>query len=339
MPQNHELILADGSAYDMGKRVSLALTPSDVQTPSELASYCAGFKNWRYNADEVSPTILTEKKSDYYRTFDSDDAFTPVIVKTSGNAKVGEVDPKSSTALFKTQEMAIGSFITEGLTGDSFDPKMAAVRRCRNVIDLDREIRVMRALVGTNTNWAATVRTALTTNENWNGGSSSTPIEDLQNAIQKSYQPVTGIWMNEYVFHAFMRHANVKSYMRQMLGDGAVQSAPVSGTDVVGSIVIPGLPRINISRAKYNPDGTLTYVMPNSVVLITKPPVVPKDGEECASSYTFRYKGVNGEGYNVREYRDESRGANGGDMIVVTLDEVETMTGSTCGGIITGIIA
>lgn len=323
-----------------GERVTLELKPSDVHDPTELPTYLAGYKPFGYRADEVSPPVLVDNDEDKYRTFSSDDAFRAVNVKSAGTAAIPEVDPQSSLTAYKVIDRFIGSFIpkqTESQTGNNYQPRMAAGRRCRRAIDLDREIDVM-TLIGTSTNFAAGQRTAAGTA--WDGAGD--PIKDLQTAIEKSAQPVSSIWFNQKVAHAFLRNDNVKDHMRQMLGDqamsgGLTQLGMANGVSV--DFVIPGLPPFHVvaSKVKNETTSALDYNLGDVAALLTVPPGIPEDGEEIATTYTFRRRGPSGTGYEAREFEIEDRGPLGGTMVVVSVADVAVITANNAGGIVTGV--
>jgi hypothetical protein len=328
-----------------GDRVTLSLQPSDVHDPTEIPTYLAGYKPFQYRADEASKVILVDNDEDKFRTFNSDDAFRRVSVKGSDEGKVPEVDPKSVLSSYKVVNRYVGSFIpkqTEAQSGNNYNPLMAASRRCRRALDLDREIDVWD-LLGTSGNWDATVRTALGAAYKWNGGASSDPMLDVQTGIEKSAQQVTEIWMNQKVANAFLRHDKVRNHMRQLLGDGAAPAAismvADAGTKLV-DFIIPGLPPIRVVASKVKNESTsaLDYILANVAVLVTVPPGTPTDGEEIASTYTFRRRGPSGTGFEAREFEIADRGPLGGTMIVVSQADLAVMTGNRCGGIITGCI-
>ena len=329
-----------------GERVTLALQPSDVHDPSEIPTYLAGYKPFGYRADEASAPILVDKDEDKYRTFDSDDAFKVVNVKTSSQAAVPEVDPKSSLTNYKVVDRFVGAFIptvTElNSSNPNYEPRMAAARRCRRAIDLDREVDVF-ALLGTLTNWDASVRTAITGGNEWDDQTNGDPILDIQTAIEKSWQPVTEIWMNQVVAHLFLRHTKVREHMKQMMGENAVAGAAANVAGAGNANVdfrITGLPVIRVVASKYKNEstGALAPVLSSDVVVLTTVPVgVPNSGEEIASTHTFRRRGPSGVGFEAREYFVPGRGPLGGTMVVVSMADIAVMTGSKAGGIITNI--
>lgn len=316
-----------------GQVVKLTLAPTDVMHPTELATYLAGYKPMAYRADEASPPILVDKDEGKLRNFSSDDAFRRVDVKSSMNAAVDEVDPKSSFIDYKVVDKFIGSFIPDPVEQNAtqlYRPRQAALRRCRRAIELDREIDVWGALT-TSSNWASANVATLGAGAQWNGGASSDPIKDLQTRIEASAQPVTSIFFNEQVKNAFLRHALVRDHMRQMLGDrGAEQLADME------DFKIPGLPPFRTSMSKVKNESTLAldYVLNDSIVLLCQVPGTPTDGEEISTSYSPRRRGPAGVGFGTREYRVEGRGPQGGTMVVAHAADIFVMTGNNCGGLI-----
>lgn len=342
-------LAADSPLGKAGQRVNLELTPADVHDPAEIPSYLAGFKNWTYRADEASKVVLVDNDEDKFRSFSQDDAFEPVRVKGALTGPIPEVDPRSSLDTYKVVDRYIGSFVpavTEMQKGNNYQPRMAAGRRCRNALMLDRELDVFgpAGLLTTSGNWAAGQVHTLAAGEQWNGGANANPIAALQHAIEESAQPVAEVWMNQKLGHLFIANASVRDHMRMLLGDGSAQNLAVAVANAASGgapidFMIPGLPPIKISAAKYkNTSGVLTYIMPDYAVLITAPPGVPMDGEEIATSYTFRRRGPSGVGIEAREFIVEGRGPHGGTMIVVAMADIAKMTGNNCGGLINGII-
>lgn len=327
-----------------GERVTLALVPSDIRDTTEIPEYLAGYRPYGYRGDEVSPVVLTDVEEGKYRTFDSDDAFRRVQVKGSTQGPVPEVDPKSGLNPYKVVERYLGSFVPRQtqLTPGTYNPMLAASRRCKRAIMLDREVDVF-SLLGTSGNWAAGQVTAATAA--WTDETTGDPVLDVQTLMEKSSQQVTELWMNQKIANRFLRHSKVRSHMRQMIGDAAAGSvasavANIGRTDANADFAIPGLPLIRVVASKVKNEGTgaLQYVLGDVVIGVTVPPAgIPTDGEEIATTYTFRRRGISGTGLDVREYEVEGRGPLGGTMIVVACADVPVMTATNAGGILTGV--
>lgn len=328
-----------------GDRVTLTLSPADVHDPTELPEYLAGYKPFGYRADEASPLIPVDNDEDKYRRFDSDDAFRRVNVKGSTQGAVPEVDPKSILDSYKVIERYVGSFVpkqTQRQTGNNYQPVMAAGRRCMRAIELDREIDVF-ALLDTAANWAA-AQTTPAAGTGWDDLTNGNPILDVQTMVEKSAQLVSAVWFNQKIANRFLRHPEVRLHMRQFFGDSqqvgiaaAVARAGVDGQ--AADFLIPGLPPFKVVASKVLNEATsaLDYVMADVAVGVTVPAGVPDDGEEIATTYTFRRRGDSGVGINVREFFLENRGPEGGTMIVTSVADIPVTTANNAGGIITGV--
>ena len=352
MTQQHmEIVLADNvpGVGQAGQKVSLALMPSDVHIPQELATYLAGWSvPGGFRADDVSPVILVDHDEDRFRTFDSDDAFKRVQVKGSPQGAIPEVDPITALTNYKVIDRYVGSFVpaqTELNADGGFRPKQAAARRCKRAIALDRELDVW-TLLTTVGSWNAGNVTALSAGQKWNGGLSSDPLIDVQYLLENSAQQVTDLWMSYKTANAFMRHDRVRDQMRSLLGDSAPagnlqQLNTAVGRDSRYDFVIPGFPPIHVVGGKVKDvNGVIGPILGDSFVVATSsPPGVPTDGEEIATTYTFRRRSFSGVGYEAREFEIPGRGPLGGTMLVCSMADVAVMTASIVGGLITGATA
>ncbi len=328
-----------------GDRVTLALTPSDVHDPTELAEYLAGYRAVGMRADEASPILPVRNDEDKYRNFSLANTFQRVNVKGSTQGAVPEVDPKTELDSYKVQERYIGSFVpmqTQAQTGPtSYRPVMAASSRCMKALELDREIDVF-TLLGTVANWNANQSTVAA--NAWTDVVNGTPITDVQNLVEVSDQQVNAIWMNQRIAYRFLRHPQVIDQMRQFFGDTAqtgIAQAVLNAASLgqQSDFMIPGLPPFKVVGSKVLNDttGVLDFIMPDVAVGVTVPPGVPDDGEEIATTYTFRRRGDSGTGINVRQFNVEGRGPLGGTMVVVQVADIPKFTANNAGGIISAI--
>lgn len=348
MHQEMEITLAENvpGLGRMGQKVKLALTPTDVHSPEEMSTYLAGWTvPGGFRADEASKIVLVDHDEDKFRTFDSDDAFKRVQVKGSTQGSIPEVDPKTALTNYKVVERFIGSFIpmqTEMNADKLYKPRMAAARRCKRALMLDRELDVWNLLT-TSANWTSANVRALGASQAWNGGSASDPILDLQTMLELSAQMITDVWMSYKSANAFLRHDKVRDHMRQLLGDASPQSSVIGLNSAVGKdasydFQIPGLPPIHVVAAKVKDvNGLIGPVLGDSFCVLTaSPPGVPTDGEEIATSYSFRRRSLSGVGFETREFEVPFRGPLGGTMVVASMADVAVFTASNVGGLITG---
>jgi hypothetical protein len=337
---------ADSPMGRRGDVLTLSLTPADVHDSTELPTYLAGYRPANMRADEASPVILVDYDQGKFRSFSADDTFQRVDVKGSIEANIPEIDPRASLVDYKVVDRFIGSFINDitaqNAAGSRYQPRQAAMRRCQRAIQLDREIDVW-TLLTTSGSWNAGNVVTLVAGEQWNGGASADPIGDLQNMMEDSAQQITDFWMNQQSANAMISSVSVRNHLRQMLGDASVADAINRVSQATTSIVdfiIPGLPPVHVvaGKVKNETSGALDYILGPHVVGTVSPGGVPSDGEEIASTYTFRRRGGAGVGYETREFRVENRGPKGGVMVVVSMADIAVMTGNTSGGLLRSVI-
>jgi len=346
-------VVDEDSAKMLGGRVghpiTLSLTPADVSDPAEMSTYLAGYRPFPFRADEVSSPILVDKDEDKYRDFSLDDAFRQVDVKGSREGAIPEVETKSSLTNYKVVDRFLGSFINDiteqnaNADGAPYRPRQRAMRRVGWALQLDREIDTW-TLLDTAGSWDANNTVTLGATFNWNGGSAADPIADLHSRVEESAQMVTAVWFNQQVANAFLRNPSVRDHMRQMIGDSSADTALGRVQDAASAQVdfrIPGLPPFHVAAAKVKNEttGNLDYVLGDSVILCTTPPAgIPLDGEEIATTYTFRRRGVAGVGFETREFRIENRGPKGGTMVVASMADIAVITGNNVGGRIADVV-
>ena len=345
MAQKMEIVLADTvpGVGKAGQRVELSLTETDVHAPEEMATYLAGWSiPGGFRADEASPPILVDTDENKYRQFDSDDAFRAVQVKGSPQGAIPEIDPLTSLSSYKVVDRFIGSFVpkvTELNAVKLFQPRAAAARRCKRALLLDRELDVWNLLTNS-ASWASANVNALSAAQKWNGGASSDPMADVQGLLENSAQLVTDLWMSYKAANAFLRHANIRDQMRQMIGDSVASSQLQNlnlaiQKDARYDFQIPGLPPIHVVGAKVkNTLGVLGPVLNDSYCV-----GVPTDGEEIATTYTFRRKSLSGVGFEAREVELGWRSVLGGTLLICSMADVAVMTANNVGGLITGVTA
>lgn len=336
-----------------GSRVKLALTPSDVHDPTEIPTYLAGYSPMTYRARDLSPVVPVAKNEDKYRNFSSDDAFQQVDVKMAGQSHVPEIDPRSSLDQYSVVQRAAASFVpaeVEQQAAPLYRPRFAGARRAMLAVELDIEVDVLGTggLLTTNTNFATGVRLALTAGQHWNGGSASDPIADMMTLHELTAQPISHYAMNLKVVNAFIRHEKVRDHLRMVLGDqgfaqalGGLAEANARGNRFDFAIPGIGMVRVVASKVKNESTGLNDFVMPNVVVAVTTPEGgVPTDGQDIATSYTFRrLSPISGQEFESREFRVEGRGAYGGTMVVVAEASDSKIVANDAGGIITGVIS
>jgi hypothetical protein len=348
---NHTITLVDQST---GQLVKMDLSPTDVHVPTTLPMYAAGYKLQDAIADQMAPAVVVPKASDYFPTWDKDNAFQrPQSAVAGPGGELPEVSTKLSSTQFTTTQYVLASFVPTEVEANAdgvLRPMMKAMSRIMMGHKLLREDRVA-ALLQTSGNWDSSVVLALGAGQNWNGGASSDPIANVNYIQEHSLQKVTGWGMNRRVWNAFSRNSQVQKFV-QFKSDvpGVFKPEQIGGGTAILSL--PGNIYVSDMKGKTT-SGTYDYVWGDSVVFLTETMGAPADQESIATAKTFRWSGVQGavpgaitptsegpifQGWVVRSFYDPKRGGRGGNWVVATVNDSETMTGNIVGGFISGVI-
>lgn len=326
-----------------GEVITLAVTPADVTNQTEeLDTYLGGYRPFGFGADLFSKVVLVDKEAGTRRDFSKENAFEEVNVRSGRNGAINEIDHRSGTTPYRVEDFALATWIPWSTENDAhvlYNVRASAGEMIAWKLALAREVRTF-TLLTTLANWDTNNRTTLGSGFEWNGGANSDPLLDLHTRIKASAQVVSDIGMNPDVAFHFLAHDKVRSFMKQMLGDGAPspEVAAAAATQGVMTFRIPGFPPIHIVPSKRLVSGSLEYVLNDSVVLVTNQPGVPRDGNSIATSWTFRYRGRSGTGVVTNEYIPNGRGINGGTMFEMGYSDDQFLASNIAGGLITDVI-
>ena len=326
-----------------GQVVTMTTAPGDTYTVEEIATYLAGYtQEGVFRADEIAPPILCNREVVKVRTANVKNEFRRARPTTSLHAAVNQVDLDSDVAEKTMTPYALGALV-EMATADmsSFDLRAAKGRQLKGLIDLDREYR-MWTLLTTSGTWDSSVKTTLTTtNQWWYGsaeGTTSNPIIDLLTREAASGMEITGWYMSRAVAIRFLTHTKVVAYMRQMLGDAAPNPQTAVGKN--SNFVIPGIAPIHISSAKEYTDstGALDLLLNDTVIGVRTIAGVPTGATDIATVKTFRYRTPSGTGILTRVVPLLGHGIYGAELMIVGVHEDIYATSSIVGGAIFDVL-
>lgn len=325
-----------------GEVITLAVSPSDVSIPEVVDTYLGGYTAPGNRADEGCPIVLNQKDVGKLRNYGLNNVYRRVQVETSKQAAIPEVDAESELIDFQCVERALGSFIPQVTQDQSteplVDPRLAGARRIEQALALDRECRVWELLT-TSGNWNADNVTTVGAGNKWNDAVNGNPIKDIQDLIEASAQIVTDVWFPLKVAHAFLRNQNVRDHMRMLLGDNAPNASILGVVEArlqPVDFVIPGLPPFHVVPGKVLNETTskLDPIMGNHAVLTCTPNRQPTDATEIFTAMTVRRRGSSGTGYISREVQLQTRGLEGGRLLIAGHAEDLVMTANNAGGLI-----
>ncbi len=351
--ENHTVTYRDQAT---GQLVKMDLGQADVHIDAALPFYASGYKLQDSFADKASPAVLVPKASDKYFEWDKDSTFRQVDSLVEGpGGTIPEVSPSlNSSSRYSTVQYVLGAFVPTEVEANAdapLRPKLKAMKKIMDAMRIAREQRVM-TLLTTSGNWDSTVVTALGATANWNGGSTSDPIANIDAAMNASLQPITGMLMNRRTWGAFYRNPGVQKYISYKPGVPGTSPNPGDFTGNSGLLSLPQNIYVSDMKARGKTTGTYDYIWPDgTVVFLHELPAPPSDQESIATSYTFRWSpgstapdqasmlndgSMMTNGWGVREYFANNRGARGGSMLVCTVNDAEVLTGNIVGGLLTG---
>lgn len=339
-----------------GRLVKFDLTPADVHIPAAEPNYAAGYRLQEAVADKMSEPVIVTKPTNYLWTWDKATAFQEVesLVEGPGGA-IPEVNPSLTKAQFTTSQYVLGCFIsteTEAGADASITPDYVAMIRIMNAMHQARERRVFNlAYTGSGSNWNSGNVINLAAGAKWNGGASSDPIANINAIIQASAQDVTGIVMNTRVYNDFWTNSQVQKYIQFK---PAVPGGPTP-EDLSKNQAFARLPPIIEAKMRTQTATGTDYLWPDACFLFRATPGLPVDQQSISTFKTLRWSGLpQGQnfvkdqtstlpdgiqainGWTVRKFFHQYRGARGGLMTVVTVNDAEFFTSNIVGGVILG---
>lgn len=341
LSQARDVIALSNASLD--ERVqALDIGTAEVHIPSAMPNFISGYKNEGPVADIFSPPLMVSKQSDYYYQYAKEDAYQRALpILGAGGTQTNEVIPRFGSTIYKTISRAVGGYVPTEVEANQDAPlriKQGTLRRMVNAALLEREIRVA-SLARTSGNWNSA--TTLGANYQWNNGSLSDPIKDINYAQETSYGRISGAIIPEHIWNALRRNPAVRSYYTYS-GEGA----GILDEGKMASLL--QLPTIYVARQKYiDSSGALKYIWGNDVILFRQPEQIPPmDQEDVASSYTFRWTmggtsipdasglPAGGPGFIVRQFFNQYRGPLGGVQMVLTHSDAEKMTSAFIGNLL-----
>lgn len=333
-----------------GKVFTMDLGPADVHIDRALSNFVTTYHNGEMAADLVSAPFVVDQASNYFWQFQPDNALATVdgtLVAPGGDYPT--IDPSLSPTRYQTNGYTLGAIIPMEVLANQdsgLNLQIRAMKQCMDRLMLNREVRVQAQAFNT-ASWTGSLVMALTGLQKWNGGSNSDPVANIKALYQASLMPPTHMVMSRQTWDTFVQNPQVQKFVAYKSG-----AAPIPARNAYGAwAALLDLPEPIIAEAKAkNSAGAYPYVWNGSVALIR---TTTSNMEDTASFKTFRWNGAGGPnlptefggtvegGWTVRQFYDYKRGPRGSQVVVVTHNDAETITGgpggvSLVGGLITG---
>lgn len=325
-----------------GSTVMLAVLPADVHVAEEIDTFLAGYSPDEFVADQAVPIVPVDQLTDQFRVFTENNAFRVVNVLASTQSAINEVDPETVLRTYQCIDRAIGGFIpnvTQKVATKAYDPRQALARRIRWALALEREVRIFGStgLLTSSANWNANNILTIAGGSEWNT-TNGDPIRNMQDAEEHSVMPITGWYMSTPSLNAFLRNTNVRTYLRQMLGDNAPSPDVVTRNS---RIVIPGLAPITRVGGKVlnESTGAIDFIMGENVVGVRAAQGGNVNPEDIQTAVSWRFNGPSGTGFITREFEVPGRGLHAGQMMVSGYSEDPRFIANNVGALIVNTLA
>jgi hypothetical protein len=299
-------------------------THAQVHADRPLSNFAVEYSNLKFIASMVSPFVPVNNKSDSYYIYTKKDRFTLPETIRGPKDEANEVDWSTSTSSYGCIDHALREFITDALVANAdpgVDPRRRTTAFLTDLLLLAYE-RVIASKVTTASNYASAYKTALTGADRWNQGATSDPIADVDTGKAACFIEPNTMILGKEVWDKLKRHPAILDHVK---GGATVDKPSLVRPELVAEIF--DLDQVLIGKAKYNSankgaTASYSYVWGKDCVLAYVDPAAYLEG--VSAWKTFRWRQLSTDAvYQVRRYRDESKGG-GGEFIEVetSYDEV-----------------
>jgi hypothetical protein len=287
-------------------------THAQVHADRPLSNFAVEYRNDKLIADMCSPFVPVNNKSDSYYIYTKRDRFTLPETIRGPKAEANEVDWSTSTSSYGCIDHALREFLPDALVANSdpgVDPRRRTTGFLTDLLLLAYE-RVIASKVTTASNYASAYKTALTGADRWNQGATSDPIANVDTAKAACFLDPNTMIMGKEVWNQLKRHPAILDHIK----GGATTDRPSLVTlELVAEIF--ELDRVLVGSAKYNSankgaTASYSYVWGKDCVLAYIDQGASLEG--VSAWKTFRWRQLSTDAvYQVRTYRDESKGGGG----------------------------
>lgn len=220
-PEPGELVAAIRDRFGNAEAFAeLALTPNDVVVRELIQQAALDSFDGENIVESYCPTQFVDAREGEYKLRD----------RQTDNQEVDDAVGPRSDSKGIPQEISAGTYkvITRALhdtvdrkvanVAPSIESRMIAAMRVRKALMRQHEIRCAVALM-TSTNYASSCRITVSSGEQWNGGASADPIDDMQDAIAAMTAPPTHAVMGLETWQAAQANDDLKAILGTMPGN------------------------------------------------------------------------------------------------------------------------
>lgn len=200
--------------------------PFPFPTDPTLIAISVAYKNPRLIADQIAPRIPVGKKEYKYFKYPKGQMFTLPDTKVGRRGQPNQVN-------FEAQEDT-GACVDYGLDDvvpqddidnapENYNPVEHATEGLRNLVLLDREVRVANKVQNPD-NYATGNKIQLSGTDQWNDADNSTPIDDIQTAIDACIMRPNKAVIGQAAWTQLRQHPAILKAVNKNSGDAGLAS-------------------------------------------------------------------------------------------------------------------
>ena len=295
-----------------------------------LTNLSVQYKNQAMIWPLVLPLIPVNKRSDKYFIYNKADAFTLADDTVFPKSLPNEMDWGTQTGNYSVTDHAFGDWLPEEVIENAdvpLQPEVDTNDYLNRLLDIAEEARAAN-LVFNAANYSASNQVTLSGTSQWSN-SSSTPIDDIQNAIESCFGPegrantlVFGIdtWKALRI-HPQILDA-VKAATRLQGSGGGVATRDEVATLFEVEQILVGRSRYNQSKQGQTPSYARLWGKHAAALYVEKDPGI--------RSITFGATFCEQRRQTMRDF-DPKRGVKGAHYIKVSWNSAEVVIANDCG--------
>jgi hypothetical protein len=222
---------------------------------AELTAIAIAYRNGRMIADEVLPRVTVGKQEFKYSKFNLADGFTLPDTKVGRKSAPNQVVFNATEETASTEDYGLDAPVPQADIDNApanYDPLGHATEQTTNLIVLDRELRVSKAVFNT-ANYSQDNVQTLSGSSQWSDDSTD-PLTDITDALDSVVmRPNIGVF-GRRTSTVLRRHPRVvKAYHGNAGDEGMVPLQFLADLLELESILV-GEARLNIARPGQNPN-------------------------------------------------------------------------------------
>ncbi len=288
----------------------------DVHSDRPLANFAVEYKNKAFIGDQVAPDVIVDKKSDEYWVYDKANNFQLPDTLRGPKGKANQASWDVDTDNYSCFDHSLRDFVPDALAGNAdagIPPRDKTNQTLVNLILLRKE-KAIADKVTTAANYASGYKKTLTATTQFNNYGSSDPIGVVDDGKDALFEDPNVMILGQQVWKYLKRHPQI---LETIKGGASTDNPSIATLRLLAEIF--EVETVLVGRARYrssNPGQsteTYTYLWGKHIVLAYIDPEPSLQGVSAWKNFVWRQVATD-MGWDVRIYRDESRGG-GGDWI------------------------